>query len=66
LTFNDVRLFKTYPPDPPSLSKGRGSIGKRGASPLSKISFPSPSKERGIKGVRLISNLNNDIPLYIV
>jgi len=28
------------------------SVGKRGAKPLSKISSPSPLKERGIKGVR--------------
>ncbi len=28
-------------------------MGKRGAKPLSKISSPSPLKERGIKGVRL-------------
>jgi hypothetical protein len=32
------------------LVKGRGSVGKRGASPLSKISSPSPLKERGIIG----------------
>jgi len=42
----------TYPPDPLPLIKGRGSVGKRGAKPLSKISSPSPLKERGIKGVR--------------
>jgi len=30
----------------------------RGAKPLSKITSPSPFKERGIKGVRLINNLN--------
>jgi hypothetical protein len=35
-----------------------GSVSKRGASPLSKISSPSPLKERGIKGVRWISNLD--------
>jgi hypothetical protein len=29
----------------------------RGAKPLSKISSPSPFKERGIKGVRSINNL---------
>jgi len=40
----------TYPPDPPSFDKGRGSVSKRGAEPLSKISSPSPLKERGIKG----------------
>ena len=39
------------------LLKGRGSVGKRGAKPLSKISSPSPLKERGIKGVRLINSL---------
>jgi hypothetical protein len=35
------RLFGDLSPLPPSLDKGRGSVGKRGASPLSKISFPS-------------------------
>jgi len=30
-----------------------GGVNKRGAKPLSRISSPSPSKERGIKGVRL-------------
>jgi len=43
----------------PSLNKGRGSVGKRGAKPLSTISSPSPFKERGIKGVRLINNLTS-------
>jgi len=33
---------------------GKGSVDKRGAEPLSKISSPSPFKERGIKGVRSI------------
>jgi hypothetical protein len=53
----------TYPPCPLPLKiiKGRGSVGKRGASPLSKISSPSPLKERGIKGVRFI-NLNKVNP----
>jgi len=36
----------------------RRGISKRGAKPLSKISSPSPFKERGIKGVRLINNLS--------
>ena len=35
--------------------KGRGECGERGLCPLSKTSSPSPLKERGIKGVRLIS-----------
>jgi len=41
----------------PFLIKRREGAGKRGALPLSKISSPSPFKERGIKGVRLINNL---------
>jgi len=52
----------TYPPDPLPLIKGRGSVGKRGAKPLSKISSPSPLKERGIKGVRLINNHRKPLP----
>ena len=47
----------TYPPSPPSFSKGRGSAGKRGVKPLSINLFPSPLKERGIKGVRLVNTL---------
>jgi hypothetical protein len=49
--------FSNLSPCPPSLSKGRGSIDKRGAKPLSWVSSPSPLKERGIKGVGLINNL---------
>jgi len=61
-----LRLFWNLSPCPPSLSKGRGSVSKRGALPLSKSLPPllaqgeSPQetfKERGIKGVRLINNL---------
>jgi len=37
--------------------KEKGRVVIKGALPLSKISSPSPFKERGIKGVRLISNL---------
>ena len=39
----DYRLFGNLSPLPPSLKiiKGRGSVGKRGAKPLSKISSPS-------------------------
>jgi len=48
-----------YPPDP--LPYNKGGLGKRGALPLSRISSPSPFKERGIKGVRLINNLNSTI-----
>jgi len=33
-------------------------VGKRGASPLSKSLPPLLEKERGIKGVRLINNLD--------
>ena len=32
--------FNNLSPCPPSLNKGRGSVGKRGASPLSKASSP--------------------------
>jgi hypothetical protein len=46
------RLFSNLSPSPPSLSKGRGSADKRGASPLSKVSSPSSLKERGTQGVR--------------
>jgi len=35
---------------PPSLIKGTGNAGKRGAKPLSKGSSPSPLKERGKNG----------------
>jgi len=51
------RLFSNLSPWPPSLSKGRGSVGKRGQSPSLK-SFPLLLlKERGIKGVRLVNTL---------
>ena len=43
------RLFSNLSPRPPSLNKGRGSVAKRGALPLSKISSPSPSQEEGDK-----------------
>jgi len=36
-------------------SPQKGSL--RGAKPLLKVSSPSPLKERGIKGVRLINSL---------
>jgi len=39
------------------LLQGRGSVGKRGAKPSLKSLPPLLWKERGIKGVRLISNL---------
>ena len=53
-----MRYLATYPPAP-SLNKGRGSVGKRGASPSLK-SFPSPlTKGRGIKGEGLVNNLFN-------
>jgi len=49
-------VLATYPPKPPSLTKGRGSVSKRGASPLSK-SLPSPlNKGRGIKGEELLNS----------
>jgi len=34
----------------PSLDKGRGNVGERGAKPLSKISSPSPFEERDTNG----------------
>jgi len=37
-------------PLPPSLIKGRGELRKRGASPLSKVSFPSPLAEVKLTG----------------
>jgi len=51
------RLFSNLSLWPPSLSKGRGSICKRGVKPLPINLFPPPLKERGIKGVRLINTL---------
>jgi len=45
-----IDYLVTYPPDPLPLVKGRGSVGKRGAKPLSKISSPSPLKEKIKKG----------------
>ena len=37
----------TYPPDPLPLIREGGSVGKRGAKPLSKISSPSPWEGEG-------------------
>jgi len=39
-------LLSNLSPWPLSLAKEEGSAGKRGTSPLSKISSPSPFKER--------------------
>jgi len=54
-----MELFsKPIPLNPPSLIKGRGSVGKRGGeAPSLKSSSPSPLKERGIQGVKLVNNL---------
>ena len=65
--------LETHPPDPLPLIREGGVVVRgasplfdspfflcgcmRGAKPLSKVSSPSPLKERGIKGVRLLSNL---------
>jgi len=51
-----ISYLVTYSPTP-SFIKKIGSAGWRGAKPLSKVSSPSPFKERGIKGVRSINNL---------
>jgi len=37
---------------------GKGSL--RGAKPLSRVSSPSPLKERGTQGVRLIKSSNRE------
>jgi len=42
---------------PPDLDKG-GMQAREGRSPPLKFLSPSPFKERGIKGVRLLNNLN--------
>jgi len=44
----------THPPAPLPLIREGGVKVREGQSPLSKISSPSPFKEREIKGVRLI------------
>jgi hypothetical protein len=40
----------TYPPKPPSLRKGRGSVCKRGVKPLSINLFPLSFEGEGDKG----------------
>jgi len=49
-----MRLFRdclaTYPPDPLPLLREGGSLGKRGALPLSKISSPSCKEYISILG----------------
>ena len=54
------RLFSNLSPWPPSLSKGRGSVGKRGAKPLSKVFSPSPSQGEGDKGGEVSKHSQND------
>jgi hypothetical protein len=51
-------LFRDLCPDPFPyyLLKGRGISKGGGFAPSLKISSPSPFKERGIRGVRLINN----------
>jgi len=41
------RLFSNPSPCPPSLGKGRGSVGKRGVKPLSINVFPLSFKGEG-------------------
>jgi len=51
------KLFSNLSPWPPSLAKGRGSISKRGAKPLSKISslsFKGESKRGEASLISLI------------
>jgi len=50
-------LFSNPSPCPPSLSKGRGSVGKRGVKPLSINLFPLSFEGEGINGVRLVNTL---------
>jgi len=56
MIFQGTRLKYSNPipltPFPWKFMKGRGECSERGRSPLSQTSSPSPSKERGIKGVR--------------
>jgi len=43
-------LFSNLSPWPPSLSKGRGSVGKRGVKPLSINLFPLSFEGEGDNG----------------
>jgi hypothetical protein len=48
-------------PPPPSLNKRRGSVGREGLRSSLKSLPPLLFKERRIKGVRLINNLQNQL-----
>jgi len=55
----------THPPDPPSLSKGRGSVGKRGVKPLSINLFPLSFEGEGDKGCEVSKySYNNCVAGY--
>jgi len=43
-----MRSLATYPPGPLPLIREGGSVGKRGAKPLSEVSSPSPYNIRDI------------------
>jgi len=45
-----MRSFSNLSPLPPSLDKGRGSVSKRGAKPLSSVSSLSPCEGERDKG----------------
>jgi hypothetical protein len=45
-----MRLLSNLSPCPLFFNKGKGSVGKRGAKPLSKISSSSPFKGRDTEG----------------
>jgi len=47
----------TYPPDLLPLIKGRRSVDKRGAKPLSLLSFPLSFEGEGDKGGEVDKNL---------
>jgi len=56
-------LFSNLSPWPPSLNKGRGSVGKRGASPL-QTPLDYYSKVKRVKErLRLSSITNSPFPL---
>jgi len=40
-------------------------VPKRGVNPSFKTISPSPGKERGIKGVRLLTNIQEDLEMSL-